>query len=236
MASWVFASDLHGKTERYRSLLRIMAEEIPQAVLLGGDLLPHAMDSSWSANPDHHDFLADFLTPALQKVQATLGPDYPQIFLILGNDDPAFHEETLREGEQRGLWQYVHGRQVEHLGFTILGYNCIPPSPFQLKDWERYDVSRYVDPGCLSPEEGRHTGGLEARDLRHTTMAQELKELSAGVADFRRTILLSHCPPYDCPLDRAALDGKTVDHVPLDVHIGSIAIKRFIEDKQPLLT
>jgi len=37
-------------------------------------------------------------------------------------------------------------------------------------------------------------------------------------------------------LDRAALDGKMVDHVPLDVHIGSIAIRRFIEKRQPLLT
>jgi Icc-related predicted phosphoesterase len=27
-----------------------------------------------------------------------------------------------------------------------------------------------------------------------------------------------------------------VDHAPLDVHVGSIAIQRFIEDRQPLLT
>ena len=27
-----------------------------------------------------------------------------------------------------------------------------------------------------------------------------------------------------------------IDHIPLDVHVGSIAIKRFIEAKQPMLT
>jgi len=27
-----------------------------------------------------------------------------------------------------------------------------------------------------------------------------------------------------------------VDHVPLDVHVGSIAIRRFIEARQPMLT
>jgi Icc-related predicted phosphoesterase len=27
-----------------------------------------------------------------------------------------------------------------------------------------------------------------------------------------------------------------IDHVPVDVHVGSIAIKQFIEEKQPLLT
>ena len=28
----------------------------------------------------------------------------------------------------------------------------------------------------------------------------------------------------------------TVEHVPLDVHVGSIAIRRFIEERQPLVT
>jgi Icc-related predicted phosphoesterase len=27
-----------------------------------------------------------------------------------------------------------------------------------------------------------------------------------------------------------------VDHVPMDVHVGSIAVKRFIEEKNPLIT
>ena len=27
-----------------------------------------------------------------------------------------------------------------------------------------------------------------------------------------------------------------IDHVPLDVHVGSIAVRRFIESRQPLLT
>ena len=38
------------------------------------------------------------------------------------------------------------------------------------------------------------------------------------------------------PLDRAALDGVAVEHAPLDLHIGSIAIRRFIEARQPRLT
>ncbi|NVO19707.1 MAG: hypothetical protein HXX13_08405 [Bacteroidetes bacterium] len=45
-----------------------------------------------------------------------------------------------------------------------------------------------------------------------------------------------HSPPYQCNLGRAALDGKVVDHIPLDVHVGSITIQRFIESKQPYIT
>jgi Icc-related predicted phosphoesterase len=37
-------------------------------------------------------------------------------------------------------------------------------------------------------------------------------------------------------LDRAALDGKSIDYVPLDLHVGSIAVRRFIEARQPLMT
>jgi Icc-related predicted phosphoesterase len=47
---------------------------------------------------------------------------------------------------------------------------------------------------------------------------------------------LFHSPPYQTKLDRAALDGKMVDHVPVDVHVGSIAIRRLIEARQPLVT
>ena len=49
-------------------------------------------------------------------------------------------------------------------------------------------------------------------------------------------MFLFHAPPHDTVLDRAALDGKMIDHVPLDVHVGSIAIRRFVEQRQPLLT
>ncbi|MBI5865346.1 MAG: hypothetical protein HZB38_12725, partial [Planctomycetes bacterium] len=43
-------------------------------------------------------------------------------------------------------------------------------------------------------------------------------------------------PPHDTHLDRAALDGRTFEHVPLNVHVGSIAIRRFIAQRRPLLT
>jgi Icc-related predicted phosphoesterase len=58
----------------------------------------------------------------------------------------------------------------------------------------------------------------------------------AGEEDLSRAVFLFHSPPYGTNLDRAALDGMVIDHVPLDVHIGSIAIKRFIEERRPMIT
>ena len=230
-----FASDLHGQTSRYVTLFRLVREEKPRGLFLGGDLLPHAMDTSWVSSGDQEDFLLDFVFPELRKLRDELGKDYPRVFVILGNDDPRYHEDSLQDAEKEGLLHYIHGKKIEYGPFTIYGYSCIPPSPFQLKDWERYDVSRFVDPGCLSPEEGRRTAGPEGRIIRFTTIVDELVDLT-GDDDLTSAICLFHCPPYDCNLDRAALDGKKIDHVPLDVHIGSIAIQKFIAKKQPLLT
>jgi Icc-related predicted phosphoesterase len=67
------------------------------------------------------------------------------------------------------------------------------------------------------------------------TIQKDLERIT-GEDDLDRAILLTHAPPYRTTLDRAALDGKMVEHVPMDVHVGSIAVRRFIEARQPLVT
>ncbi len=236
MPNCFFVSDLHGSMHRYRCLVDCILKEQPAAVFLGGDLLPHPMNFAWRTDKNQSDFIIDFLIPKFSAIKSKLGAGYPKVFLILGNDDPRANEPALIQGQDMNLWEYIHGRKTTWEGFNVLGYSCIPPSPFMLKDWERYDVSMFVDPGCVSPEEGGRTAGPTGREIRYTTIALELEELTEGELDFSKTILMSHCPPHKCKLDRADLDGKMVDHVPLDVHIGSIAIQRFIKEKQPLLT
>jgi Icc-related predicted phosphoesterase len=117
----------------------------------------------------------------------------------------------------------------------VYGYACVPPTPFLKRDWERYDVSRYVDPGCVSPELGMRSVPVDAHEIRYGTIAADLERL-ADEDDLRDSVFLFHTPPYRTALDRAALDGRMVDHVPMDVHVGSIAVRRFIEERQPLLT
>jgi Icc-related predicted phosphoesterase len=235
MPACFFASDLHGHVDRYEKLLAAVAAERPAAVFLGGDLLPSGFGLALSLDPAHLDFINGFLAPALERLRGDLGGDYPSIFVILGNDDPRIEEAAVLDAATRGLWHYVHGRRLEWRGYTVAGYACVPPTPFRLKDWERYDVSRYVDPGCLSPEEGWRTVSVPPSEIRYATIEQDLDAL-AGDAPLDRAVMLFHAPPYRTPLDRAALDGQMVDHVPVDVHVGSIAIQRFIERRQPLVT
>jgi Icc-related predicted phosphoesterase len=157
------------------------------------------------------------------------------VLVILGNDDPRREVESLEELAADGLLEHVHMRSVEVGGCRVYGYACVPPTPYGLKDWERWDVSRHLEPGCLSPEEGFHSVPGNASDVRFGTIAKDLAVL-VGDAELDRALVLFHAPPHETSLDRAALDGVIVEHVPLDVHVGSIAIRRFIEERQPLVT
>ena len=227
----LFVSDLHGREDRYLKLLASIRAERPGVVFLGGDLLPSGPLVRRGAS----DFLLDWLGPRLASLRDGLGSGYPRVLAIFGNDDPRSQERSLVALQGQGLLEHVHGRRVELGGVPAFGYACVPPTPFALKDWERYDVSRFVDPGCVSPEEGRRSVPVAEGEARWGTIASDLETL-AGAEDVSRAVFLFHSPPHRTALDRAALDGRTVDHAPLDVHIGSIAIRRFIETRQPRLT
>lgn len=230
-----FASDLHGSPQRYRVLWERIATERPAAVFLGGDLLPSGLSAIGALDFDHQDFVGGFLAGEFDRLRQTLGPAYPRIFLILGNDDSRSQEAIFLAEAARGLWEYIHERHVPFGPFDVYGYACVPPTPFMLKDWERYDISQYVDPGCISPEEGYHSVPVAANHIKYGTIQDDLASL-LGDRPPQQAIFLFHAPPYHTNLDRAALDGRQVDHVPLDVHVGSIAIQRFIEQHQPLVT
>lgn len=231
----LFVSDLHGSVERYDKLFHAIETELPAAVFLGGDLLPHGFGALSGTKGHFDDFIGDFLEKELGRLQKDLGGDYPRLFLILGNDDLRAHEPAFLELDSKGLCEYLHFRKTMLGPYTLYGYSCVPPTPFLLKDWEKYDVSRYVDPGCVSPEEGRRSVPVEDREKKYDTIKADL-EVLAGDDDLERSVFLFHTPPYKTLLDRAGLDGKMVDHVPLDAHVGSIAVRKFIETRQPLLT
>ncbi len=227
-----FVSDLHGRTDRYEKLFAAIRAEHPAAVFIGGDILPTGSFVRAALDPAHDDFIHNYLTPAFLTLRKDLAPAAPEVFLILGNDDARIEEESIMHAETRGCWHYAHERKLSLGPHAVYGYACVPPTPFLLKDWERYDVSRYVDPGCVSPEEGYRSAEISPDEVKWSTIQKELARL-AGDDDLAEAIFLFHSPPHETQLDRAALDGQTVEGVPLDPHVGSIAIRRFLEERGP---
>ena len=233
MSLWFFVSDLHGNLSRYQKLFQLILVEKPDVVLLGGDLLPAGFN--YNLETPEQSFIHSVLQDGFETLKGELNSAYPQVFIILGNDDPRIEETELMDGETSGLWNYMHFRMMTCGDFTIYGYACVPPTPFALKDWERYDVSRFVDPGCIPPEEGWRSIPVAANEIRYATIQSDL-DLLTDENDLSTAIFLFHAPPHRTLLDRVADDGKMIDNAPLDVYAGSIAIRRFIEKRQPLIT
>ncbi len=234
-ASCFFVSDLHGKEIRYQKLFQAIRTRKPEAVFFGGDLLPSGLHQLTKSQNQSGNFFEDILFAGFAQLKDLSGFPYPQVFVIPGNDDGRGDEDDFLEGEKHGYWKYIPNRVVQWKQWSVLGYAYVPPTPFLLKDWEKYDVSAYVDPGCVSPEEGFRSVPLSKYELRYSTIQKDLELLTQDL-DMTKTIGLFHSPPYQTHLDRAALDGQMVEYVPLDVHVGSIALQRMIEEKQPRLT
>ena len=101
-----------------------------------------------------------------------------------------------------GLWNYVRaarGGQTSTCTATLR-----PPTPFLLKDWERYDVSRYVDPLRVP---GRDGIALSPHETRWATMTQVA--LLVGDRPLDRAPLL-HAPPAHGSRSRGwTVDGRT---------------------------
>jgi Icc-related predicted phosphoesterase len=226
----VFISDLHGNIKRFKKLFKTIENEKPDGVFIGGDILPN----SFSVNGEIKDFLdKEFFNP-IKKIRKITDKNI-RFFVIMGNDDPRVFEKLFMNADKKKIIDYIHLKTVEFNSFFVTGYSFVPPTPFQLKDWERYDVSRFVDVGSVSPEEGIRTVDVEKDEIRFSTISDDLEKIVKN-SQTEKTIFLFHSPPYNSNLDYVGVSSKLVDHAPMDIHVGSIAIQRFIEKKQPMLT
>lgn len=226
----IFVSDLHGKLERYHTLFHLIQQETPDAVFFGGDLLPLHVPQDLPMGL----FIEDTIFSPIKEIQK-MTRKKTRFFIILGNDDPRIYEQLFINANTKGIISYIHEKTVPWKHHYVTGYSYVPPTPFLLKDWERYDISRFVDVGAVSPEKGRRTLPVSPDEIRYATIMEDLETLSKN-APVEKTIFLFHSPPYDSVMDTIDSTGKMVDHAPLDTHIGSIAIQRFIAEKQPLVT
>jgi uncharacterized protein len=230
-----FVSDLHGKISRYKSLFKVIKENEPEVVLIGGDILSLHYNYLKNNIPGIEDLLLDYIIPKFKDLKSLMCDKYPKVFIILGNDDLRINENIIIEAEQSGIWEYIHNKKVQFSSNTIFGYSFVPPTPFILKDWEKYDVSRFTEVGCIPPNQGYRSVPVKQDEIEYSTIQKDIEAL-VNNDDLSHSIFLFHTPPYQTNLDRAGLDGQMIASVPLDVHVGSIAIKKFIEEKQPYLT
>jgi len=227
MNSCLFVCDLHGKMSRYEALFKIIKKEKPDFVFLGGDLLPH-QGFHQTQVPGRIDFVHDFLIRKFSSLKEKMDCHYPEVFLIPGNDDHKSDFIGVAEGEDKELWRNLHNRCLVLGKYRFYGYACVPPTPFRIKDWERFDVSKETGPGCIAPRDGYHSAKPD-HDPENDTIRDDIRNL-VNNDDLEFGVFLFHSPPYNTFLDQAEIGvGKVLP-------VGSKAIRNFIAEKQPFIT
>jgi Icc-related predicted phosphoesterase len=219
---WFFTSDLHGHGALYEQVVAIVAAHRPRALVIGGDLAPHGPGEEGLLR--QRLFLQGFLVEFARRVREG-NPD-TEILLLMGNDDWSANHDCLEEHDGR-LWHTIHGRVAAVDGVPVAGLSWVPITPFGIKDWERWDDGEAERPSRLDGWVSRGSA-IEPHRFdaarRSPTIADALREIAAATAT-ERTVFVLHSPPRATSCD---LTGARV-------HVGSRAIRAFVEHHQPPL-
>ena len=222
MSEWFFTSDLHGSSELYEQVVALAATRRPRAVLLGGDLAPHA---AGAAGVGHQRvFLEGFLVEFARRLnEAVAGAE---LLLLMGNDDWGANHDVL-ERHDGSLWRLLHERRVQVDGVAVAGLSWVPITPFAIKDWERWEDGAAEAPprlhGWLSSGDGVREFRFDP-ERRSPTIAEGLEAL-ASLGPTESTVYVLHSPPRD----------TACDVISTRQHVGSRAIRAFVETRQPRL-
>ena len=234
MNTCFFVSDLHGKMSRYEALLKLIKKEKPDFLFMGGDLLPHRTMRRSRKQEEEVNFVTEYLIPKFNRLKETLECSYPEIFLIPGNDDEKTMFNAFMEGEKTDLWRSIHNQCIVIGKYRIYGYGCVPPTPFMIKDWDRFDISEDAPAGSILPADGYHS----TKPDHDPTKATILNDLEALINDdpMEFGVFLFHSPPYQTFLDLAADYNQKPDQFIKGTNVGSKAIRSLIDDRQPFIT
>ena len=222
----LYTSDLHGSNSMYQHLVKYIQKHSIQALILGGDLLPRK-GLGVNSLEVQKNYVENNLRPYLYQIH-----EYAEcaIYLILGNDDWAATLQMFGFLSDEGVIHVLHG--TAHTigeGMIISGYPYVPPTPFSSKDFEKID--KKDDPLPDQPAHSRISTDNTIRSIDLSTFLQSRTTIEQDMKQFRskaahQTIYVIHAPPYDTYLDMLH-DGR---------HIGSRAIRDYIDTQQPYMT
>ncbi len=218
----LFASDIHTAPNLLADVIRQAEIDRAELLIVGGDIVPHDLPLARTMGilDAQADYIDNALIPALERLKAR---NRIRIFLDFGNDDLAANHHRLAQCQPE-LLNLLHMQKAPLTErVDIVGYMMVPPTPFQRKDWERPDTADApYAPGSRVRLKGYTTGTGRIVETwldldADQTIESDLAELSQHIE--RHFIFVSHCPPLDTPLDVVASGA----------HVGSLAIRRFIE-------
>jgi Icc-related predicted phosphoesterase len=218
-----FVTDLHGVHGLYRALRLFCIQERPDALLCGGDMLPDGK------RPRPQDEPARFVREQLEPFLSDLRGELPQmrVLTVAGNHDWRLAFEEVENLGKAGLIEIPNRREPVALGgLSVFGYPNVPMTPFWVKDFERLDSpdgrSGPFTGRCFVTRDGQIVESDPAEHFATApSIAEELDDLPGGDG-----IWIMHSPPH----------GTFADMMYGPVHVGSRAVREFIETRRPRIT
>ncbi len=211
----IYTSDLHGNIALYQQLSGFVAQENADLLIIGGDLFEYGRDDTRQLG-----FVHEFLLGYFMNIEVP-------VYIIRGNTDWKRPFDALRSLNEHGTVTVLSLSPVSAGGYVhISGYEKINPSPFAIKEMERRDLAddtyRHPGPVFTFDEYGR----LVQREADYLNELPSIEEELSGLQTVHPSIWVMHAPPYGTKLD-VIKSGK---------HAGSKAVRKKIEQLQPLLT
>lgn len=221
---FLFTADLHGNINQYQKIFKYLNEENFDFLVLGGDLSPKSKDKRTPYS--QKDFFKNsFFKYTKNSKKTTL--------LIFGNDDYRLNLDFLRKNQESYNYKLIDEPYMID-GYWFVGYSYVPYTPFVWKDWERRDLE--TDTLQNLREDALTIGKIDfdkpyniLSDFTNYSIETDLNILCQS-KNSKEIILITHAPPFNTVCDLMKdKDGQLR-------HIGSEAVRKFIEKQQPLLT
>ena len=206
----LYTADLHGNNEYYKKLIAKAKDSEIKAVILGGDLCPKGGPTIEDAVKTQKEFLEKFFIPELRELKK-------DVFVIMGNDDFRINESILKNNKNENI-RYINKKRFNLFNKNIVGYSFVNPTPFRLKDWEKFEDEKKEIPKQL------HDYEIRTIEKEKGTIKEDLSNF-VRLSNPKKTIYVIHAPPCNTKLD-ITTSGT---------HVGSKAIRAFIEKEQPYL-
>ncbi len=235
-------ADVHGNITQYEKIKQTIIEKDVDHVFLCGDLLPKK-GGLW--NPGNkirtikmqRKFIEGYFNNYLNELSM-----HTNVYAIFGNDDFKSNYNLLPKDNKKITFL---NNDIVPLANTseelyVAGYPYVSLTPFLQKDWEKWDNNDmhqsnkiYRTDGYTS-QNGRHYPiQFENNEDKRSSIKTDLDAL-AKLHDPQKTVYVFHDAPYNTPLDMTSQKNPYIKEN--DLHIGSKAIRNFIETYNPLLT
>ena len=127
----LYTSDIHASDTHLYSMLSIAENEQVDDIIIGGDIIPHALPKRGSMGmlKAQATYLENVFIPEIKDFKKRTDAT---IYLDLGNDDFIYNRKILEKynDELINLLHFEKHRLTDDV--DIIGYIIVPPTPFQL--------------------------------------------------------------------------------------------------------